>query len=248
MAHAQGETALPAPDEKHAYVQSMFDAIAPRYDLLNSVLSARLHYLWRRVAVREAALPRGGTALDVCTGTGDFAFALARQAGPEGQVIGCDFSRGMLAFADAKQAKQQNKTAAPVTFEWADAQSLPFADNRFDAATVGFGIRNVADIVRGIREMTRVVKPGGRVIILEFNQPQHPVMARLYSWYSFHILPRIGGLISGRRAAYEYLPSSVAAFHSRASLAALMEDAGLRDIKISNLTFGIVVIHRGTKS
>lgn len=238
--------ALPAPDEKHLYVQSMFDQIAPRYDLLNSVLSARLHYSWRRAAVREANLAPGASALDVCTGTGDFAFALAERVGASGEVVGCDFSRGMLALADAKQAVRSY--AANLRFEWADAQELPYPDNRFDAATVGFGIRNVADIERGLDEMARVVKPGGRVVLLEFSQPQNPVVARLYGWYSFHVLPRIGGLISGRRAAYEYLPSSVKAFHSREALADLMRRAGLTDIKISNLTFGTVVIHRGTKS
>ena len=236
-------TPLPAPDEKHDYVRGMFDAIAPRYDLLNSVLSLRLHYGWRRRAAAETALQPGGTALDICTGTGDFALELVKRVGKTGHVIGGDFSFPMLRIGETKA----DKTKGVLHMTLADAQRLPYPDNSFDAVTVGFGIRNVADIEQGIREMARVTRPGGRVVILEFNQPENRLFAALYGWYSFTILPRLGGLISGRRAAYEYLPSSVSAFHSREALADLLRRAGLTDIRIVDLTFGTVVIHRGVK-
>ncbi|MBC8101904.1 MAG: bifunctional demethylmenaquinone methyltransferase/2-methoxy-6-polyprenyl-1,4-benzoquinol methylase UbiE [Cytophagales bacterium] len=239
-------SALPTPEKKHEYVRAMFDAIAPRYDLLNSVLSARMHHQWRRVAASEACLAPGGTALDVCTGTGDLAFELARRVGKAGAVIGSDFSAPMLSLGEKKRSKSRSETSS-VRFALADTQSLPFPSSTFDAVTVGFGIRNVADIPLGLREMARVTRPGGRVVLLEFNQPQNPLFAALYRSYSFHLLPFFGGLVSGRRAAYEYLPSSVAAFYSREALSALLQDAGLRDIRITELAFGAVVVHSGVK-
>lgn len=236
---------LPAPEEKHHYVRGMFDDIAPRYDLLNSLLSAQLHHRWRRSAADIAALKPGDKALDVCTGTGDFAFELARRVGTTGSVIGTDFSAPMLAFGEKKR---EQRNVAHVELLLADTQKLPFATNSFDAVTVGFGIRNVADIHAGIAEMTRVARPGGRVVILEFNQPINPVFASLYRWYSFKIMPELGGIISGRRTAYEYLPSSVAAFYSREEITEMMQVAGLTDVQVTNLMFGAVVIHRGVKS
>ena len=221
----------------------MFDAIAPRYDLLNSVLSVRLHHHWRRVAAAQTRLSPGDRALDVCTGTGDLALELARRVGRSGQVIGGDFSLPMLRLGAEKAARR----GGIVRMALADAQRLPFSDNLFDAATVAFGIRNVTDIEQGIREMARVVRPGGRVVLLEFSQPTNPVFAALYRWYSFTVLPFLGGLISGRRSAYEYLPSSVRAFHSREALTQVMSQAGLRDITVTNLTFGTVAIHCGVK-
>lgn len=233
---------LPAPEEKHGYVRAMFDEIAPRYDLLNSLLSLRLHHGWRRVAAREAALSPGGVALDVCTGTGDLAFELARRVGTDGAVVGTDFSAPMLRLGEEKRGKRAN-----VRFALADTQALPFPDHTFDAVAVGFGIRNVADIPRGIAEMARVTRPGGHVVLLEFNQPRQPLFSALYRWYSFTVMPFLGGLVSGRRSAYTYLPASVAAFHSREAIAAMMERAGLTDIRIIDLTFGTVVVHRGRK-
>jgi ubiquinone/menaquinone biosynthesis methyltransferases len=237
--------ALPPPDEKHSYVRDMFDAIAPRYDLLNSLLSARMHHHWRRVAADQAALKPGDSALDVCTGTGDLAFELARRVGGKGRVVGTDFSRPMLQIGDRKKA-QRGLTG--VSMALADTQALPFPADSFDAVTVGFGIRNVADIQKGIAEMARVARPGGRVVILEFNQPTNPVFAALYRWYSFTVLPFLGGLVSGRRSAYEYLPSSVAAFHSREAIAEMMRHAGLTDVRVTDLVFGTVAIHRGVKA
>jgi demethylmenaquinone methyltransferase/2-methoxy-6-polyprenyl-1,4-benzoquinol methylase len=238
-------SALPAPEEKHDYVRTMFDAIAPRYDLLNSVLSARLHHHWRRVAVNQAALSPGDAALDVCSGTGDLAFELARRVGKTGSVVGSDFSAPMLHLAEKK--RQSASSRDTVRFTLADTMVLPFPDHTFDAVTVGFGIRNVSDIPKGLREMVRVLRPGGRAVILEFSQPQNPVFALLYRWYSFTLLPFFGGLVSGRRSAYEYLPSSVAAFHSRQEISTMLNDAGIQDVQIRELAFGAVVVHSGTK-
>ncbi|MBC8143072.1 MAG: bifunctional demethylmenaquinone methyltransferase/2-methoxy-6-polyprenyl-1,4-benzoquinol methylase UbiE [Armatimonadetes bacterium] len=240
-----GEGVLPAPDDKHRYVREMFDAIAPTYDRLNSVLSGPLHHYWRRVATAQAALKPGNRALDVCTGTGDFALELAKVVGETGHIDATDFSAPMLQIGEQKA---RNKNRANTAWAIADTQELPFADNGFDAVTVGFGIRNVSDVPRGIREMARVAKPGGRVVILEFGQPTNKTFDRVYRWYSKHVMPRIGGLVSGRKSAYEYLPESVAAFYTREQIAAFMREAGLSNVSVTNLTFGTVVIHCGTKS
>ncbi|GAB4454872.1 MAG: bifunctional demethylmenaquinone methyltransferase/2-methoxy-6-polyprenyl-1,4-benzoquinol methylase UbiE [Armatimonadaceae bacterium] len=239
-----GASPLPAPEQKHDYVRALFDGIAPRYDLLNSLLSARLHHGWRRFAAKLASLKPGDSALDVCTGTGDLAFELANHVGQSGSVVGTDFSAQMLVFGEKKRTERQ---LSQVRLIEADTQTLPFADNSFDAATVAFGIRNVADRARGFAEMTRVVRSGGRVVVLEFNQPRHPLLAPLYRWYSFRVLPWVGGLVSGRRMAYAYLPASVAAFPSREELAGEMQAAGLTDVRFYDLTGGIVVAHIGIK-
>lgn len=235
---------LPSADTKHDYVREMFDAIAPTYDRLNSLLSGPLHHWWRRVAVRQAALQPGDHALDVCTGTGDLAFELLRAVGTSGHIDATDFSAPMLRLGEEK-ARARNRSN--IVWQIADTQNLPFAADSFDAVTVGFGIRNVADVPLGIREMARVAKPGGRVVILEFGQPTNPAFNAVYSWYSKHIMPRVGGLVSGRKTAYEYLPESVAAFYTRAEIADMMRSAGLDNISVTNLTFGTVVVHLGTK-
>ena len=248
MATATGQSnknVLPAPDDKHRYVREMFDAIAPTYDRLNSVLSGPLHHYWRRVATKQARLKPGDSALDVCTGTGDFALELAKAVGDTGHIDATDFSAPMLEIGKAKaQAKHRANTAWAI----ADTQALPFADDSFDAVTVGFGIRNVADVPRGIREMARAAKPGGTVVILEFGQPTNKTFDAVYRWYSKHVMPRIGGLVSGRKSAYEYLPESVAAFYTRAEIADFMRGAGLDNVTVTDLTFGTVVIHCGTKT
>lgn len=227
--------------EKAAYVRAMFDEIAPRYDLLNNALSVGIHHTWRAFATRCAGLEQGNSVLDVCTGTGPWLPQLRRAVGPEGRVVGIDFSLAMLQNGGAEFAKQD----APCL--QGDATELPFHDNCFDAATVAFGIRNVARIDRGFAEMARVVRPGGRVVCLEFAEPHPGTFRALYEFYSRFIMPSVGGIVSGRRDAYAYLPASVRRFKSRSELAQLMRDAGLCEVRWVDLTFGLVCVHVGMK-
>lgn len=229
--------------DKEPFVREMFANIAPQYDRLNAILSFNQHKSWRRLAVRLAKVRPGDYCLDVCTGTGDFAIDLSRAVGKEGKVIGADFCEPMIRSGLPKTI---SAPGSPIEMMVANAECLPYPSNRFDAATVGFGIRNVAHIDRAVREMARVVKPGGRVVILEFNRPTNHWYKPFVDFYLFHILPRIGGLLS-RREAYTYLPESMKQFVSRAELAQTMQQAGLQDIQIRDLNFGTVCIHLGTK-
>ncbi|MDQ2687414.1 MAG: bifunctional demethylmenaquinone methyltransferase/2-methoxy-6-polyprenyl-1,4-benzoquinol methylase UbiE [Armatimonadota bacterium] len=225
--------------EKAAYVQRMFDDIAPRYDLLNDTLSVGIHHSWRAFATRCASLELGDAVLDVCTGTGVWTPLLRKAVGTQGRVVGVDFSGGMLRGGRALF----NRVGAPCV--QGDATRLPFADGEFDAATVAFGIRNVGDIEGAFREMARVVRPGGRVVCLEFAEPKAGAFRALYRVYSRFIMPTVGGAISGRRDAYTYLPASVARFQSRPELAQSMRRAGLEDVRWVDLTFGLVCVHVG---
>lgn len=227
--------------EKSRYVRDMFDDIAARYDFLNSLLSAGIHHQWRAFATRCAVLSPGDAALDVCTGTGDWAVLLRKAVGPEGLVAGADFSYSMLRHGDDKF------DAADTPRVQGDAMRLPFASNTFNAVTVAFGIRNVADISAGFSEMARVLKPGGRVVCLEFAEPHAGPFLAFYRAYSKYVMPRVGGAISGRADAYAYLPASVERFKSRAELAMLMEGAGLTQVRYVDLTFGLVCVHVAVK-
>ena len=238
-----GETRQLLPADKERYVRAMFAGIAPRYDLLNTILSFNQHKAWRRLAVRLAQVRPGDGCLDICTGTGDFAVDLARAVGPNGRVLGADFCEPMIR---AGLDKTGQAAGGHIGMMVANAESLPYASDRFDAVTVGFGIRNVARIEQAVREMARVVRPGGRVVILEFTRPRPSWFRPLVDFYLFSILPRIGGLLS-RREAYSYLPESMRAFVSREELAAIMARAGLREIRMRDLNFGTVCIHLGTK-
>jgi demethylmenaquinone methyltransferase/2-methoxy-6-polyprenyl-1,4-benzoquinol methylase len=230
--------------DKERYVQEMFGAIAPQYDRLNAILSFRQHKRWRRIAVRLAHVQAGDRCLDVCTGTGDFAVDLSAAAGSNGRVVGADFCEPMIRSGLEKMSKA---AGGPIRVMVANAERLPYADSGFDVVTVGFGIRNVADVAKAVGEMTRVTAAGGRVVILEFNRPRRCWYRPFVDFYLFRILPRIGGLLS-RREAYTYLPESMKRFISREELSAVMERAGLSDIKVHDLNFGTVCIHLGTRS
>jgi demethylmenaquinone methyltransferase/2-methoxy-6-polyprenyl-1,4-benzoquinol methylase len=230
-----------APDAKAAYVREMFDAIAPRYDLLNSLLSAGIHHGWRRFATRCAAITPGDSVLDLCTGTGDWAVELRKAVGAEGRVVGADFSFKMLRHGEGKF------TAAGVPHFQADAAALPFASDAFDAVTVAFGIRNIAELGRAFAEMTRVIRPGGRVVCLEFARPRPGPFRAAYDVYSRWIMPRVGGAISGRPDAYAYLPESMRRFADRPALARMMGEAGLTSVRQVDLTGGLVCVHVGLK-
>jgi demethylmenaquinone methyltransferase/2-methoxy-6-polyprenyl-1,4-benzoquinol methylase len=227
--------------ERAAYVHEMFDSIAPRYDLINTILSLGIHHTWRNFATRCVALQPGDRVLDVCTGTGDWAAVLKRQVTAEGTVVGVDFSLPML------QSSSVWISEGRVFCAQGDATRLPFADGVFDAATVAFGIRNIPETAAAFQEMARVVKPHGRIVCLEFADPPPGIFRFLYQFYSRWLLPNIGGAISGRREAYAYLPASVTRFHSRSALAQLMAEAGLTEVRWVNLTFGVVCVHVGIK-
>ena len=217
----------------------MFDRIAPRYDLMNRLMSVGLDRRWRRLAAAAADVSLGSRALDVCTGTGDLAFELALRVGPPGAVTGVDFSEQMLAHARVKAVERGSR----VTFQQADALELPFADDAFDAATVAFGARNLADLDRGLAEMTRVVRPGGTVVVLEITTPRR--LRALHGVWFDRLVPRVGALIGRDGAAYGYLPASAKRFPQPEALAAQMTDAGLRDVRSRTFMGGIVAMHHG---
>jgi demethylmenaquinone methyltransferase/2-methoxy-6-polyprenyl-1,4-benzoquinol methylase len=218
-------------------VRAMFDRIARVYDLMNSLMTAGLHHRWRERAADLAAVGRGDRALDVASGTGDLAIELAERVGPAGTVVGSDFSEAML-----DRARQKSAT---VTWEWANALDLPYPDDGFDAATVGFGARNFSDLDRGLAEMARVVRPGGRVVILEITTPQRPPLSTFFSIWFDRIVPALGRL-AGDPDAYAYLPSSVKRFPAPAALAARMAGAGLADVRWILTAGGIIALHVGT--
>jgi len=249
-----------------AQVRSMFDGVAGVYDLVNTVMTAGLHHRWRARAADLAHVGPGDRVLDVATGTGDLALELARRVGPDGEVIGSDFSEVMLARARVK-AEAATSDAARPRFEWGDALALPYADGSFDAATVGFGARNFSDLAKGLAEMARVVRPGGRVVVLEITAPLKPPLSIFYALWFDRVVPLIGrvaqavaralarlrGPSVGAAAgdvtmadAYTYLPSSVKRFPAPAELAAEFERAGLEEIAYVLLAGGIIAIHAST--
>jgi demethylmenaquinone methyltransferase / 2-methoxy-6-polyprenyl-1,4-benzoquinol methylase len=224
-------------------VNRMFDRVASRYDALNSLMTAGLHHRWRERAAERTELGPGDAGLDVCCGTGDLALELAKLVAPGGHVVGCDFSEPMLDLAREKAAE---RGAPGVRFEWADALQLPYDDERFDAVTVGFGVRNLADLDRGLRELARVLKPGGRAVILEITQPTRPPLSVFYSLWFDRIVPLLGAF-SSNPEAYSYLPESVRSFPSPRGLAEKMDAAGFERIRCTVLAGGIVAIHSGVR-
>ncbi len=218
-------------------VRAMFDRIARVYDLMNSLMTAGLHHRWRERAADLARLEPGGRALDVACGTGDLAIELTRRVGPSGTVVGSDFSEAML-----ERARQKS---AGVRWEWANALELPYPDGGFDAATVGFGARNFSDLDRGLAEMARVVRPGGRVVVLEITVPQRPPLSTFFSIWFDRVVPALGRL-AGDPDAYAYLPSSVKRFPAPEPLAGRLASAGLVDVRWILTAGGIIALHVGT--
>ena len=228
---------------KRSYVQRIFSEIAPRYDLLNRLLSLGIDRRWRRRAIDRlgwTAAPRG-TYLDLCAGTLDVGAALSRRAGFAGRILGADFAEPMLRSGLGKAIAEVLQPVA------ADALALPVRDGSFDGAIVAFGIRNVADLDAGLREVRRTLRHGARFVILEFSTPRFPLVRAAYLFYFHRILPLVGRLVSGHRTAYTYLPRSVANFPEREDLAGAMAQAGFRDVGFESLSLGIAAIHVGTK-
>lgn len=235
-------------DKSERRVRQMFGEISGRYDVLNHLLSGGTDLYWRWRAVRMA--PPTGTApvLDVCTGTGDLALAYWKRGRGRVPVVGADFTHEMLRLADRKAQPVRRAGAAALTFLEADAQRLPLADDLFQVVSVAFGLRNVTDTERGLREMVRVCQPGGRVLVLEFSLPSNRLLRGAYQWYFRHILPRIGQLLArNRQSAYNYLPASVQEFPHGEALAALMRRCGLQPVHWKPLTFGVATLYCGVK-
>ena len=247
-----------AGSEKERYINRLFATIAPRYDLLNSVISLGNHKRWRKTAVRMSGLTKGGKALDAATGTGDFAIDLARVAGESGMVVGIDFCLPMLEIAARKIGERSTRHAepvearrmsgeSPITLAAANAESLPFESESFDCATIGFALRNVSSVPATIAELARVVKPGGRVVSLEMVRPTAPILTPLWRMYFFKVMPALARIFGAEGEAYDYLPRSVARFYSREELAEVFRDSGLSNVTARGLMLGLVCIHMGIK-
>ena len=232
-------------DKSETQIRGMFGAIAERYDFLNHLLSLGIDKYWRWRTVRKAPPVGDAPILDVCAGTGDLALAYARRRAPGGRVFAADFCRPMLAIGTRKAERAQVRD---IVFLEADTQQLPFPADSFQIVSVAFGIRNVSDTDRGLREMTRVCRPGGRVAVLEFSMPSRQPFKSVYAWYFRHVLPRIGRLLArGGSGAYNYLPASVGEFPSGEKFAERMRAAGLRDVRYHSLTFGVATLYLGLK-
>ena len=231
-------------ESKAQYIERLFASIAPRYDLLNSVLSFNLHKGWRKFAVSQCNLWPGDKALDVCAGTLDFAIELSKIVGDKGEVTAVDFCRPMLEVGRGKLSRRGIENVSVIE---ADAESLPLPSDSFQAATIGFALRNVSSAEKTISEMARAVCKGGRVVCLELALPRGRLFRSIYGLYFNRILPFIGGAVNGKREPYEYLPASVESFCSREELADIMRKVGLTDITVYDLTGGAATVHVGTK-
>ena len=234
-------------DKSGDRVRQMFAEIAPHYDLMNHLLSLNIDTHWRAKTLRILGLKAGAPVLDVCTGTGDLAIAMARLLGKETEIVGSDFCSEMLQIAREKRVRKLPEHRN-VEFVEADTQTLPFPDNHLEAVTVAFGLRNVAITEKGLAEMRRVCKKGGQVAVLEFSKPTVFGLRHLYNFYFKYVLPRVGQSMSkNKQSAYEYLPQSVQEFPSGEALASIMRQSDLTGIQMHPMTFGVVTLYVGTK-
>ena len=232
-----------SPAEKTARVRGVFDSVAGRYDLMNDLMSGGLHRLWKRFALSQTGLRPGQRALDVASGTGDLGAGVARQVGREGLAVLTDINREMLSrgrdrLIDRGLSKQ-------VAFVIANAERLPFPDRSFDCVTIGFGLRNVTDKAAALASMRRVLRPGGRLLVLEFSQPTLEILKPAYDAYSFNILPRLGTIVAGDAASYRYLAESIRMHPDQPALADMILAAGFDECRWHNLAGGIVALHVG---
>lgn len=244
LKRAESTDESPSRIQKEARVRELFCSIVPRYDFFNGVLSLGMHSAWRRLAAEAMGLPRGGTALDVCCGTGDLACEMARIAGCSGIVVGADFCEPMLETARCKALQRRLDALAYVA---ANACSLPFADNVFDSAGVAFGLRNVPDVRLALSEMARVVRPGGRIVSLEIFGVEGGLTGWMWKTYFHRLAPLLIGALGGRRSAYEYLSKSVSCFITPEQMAEEFEQCGLKCVAIKRLGLGSVCVHVGKK-
>lgn len=234
-----------AKDAKKALVTGVFDSVAQKYDVMNDVMSFGIHRLWKRQTIDSSAVRKGQTVLDLAGGTGDLAAKFSRIVGPEGKVVLADINDSMLKVGRDKL--RDMGIVGNVEYVQANAEELPFADNHFDLITIAFGLRNVTDKDKALRSMLRVLKPGGRLLVLEFSRPQHDLLNTLYDFYSFNVLPQMGGLIANDKDSYQYLAESIRMHPDQETLKAMMSEAGFEQVTYQNMTGGIVALHRGFK-
>jgi demethylmenaquinone methyltransferase/2-methoxy-6-polyprenyl-1,4-benzoquinol methylase len=234
-----------ARDEKAGRVRAVFDSVADKYDVMNDLMSFGVHRLWKRFTLSQTGLKPGQAALDVAGGTGDLALGMARQVGATGRVVLSDINEAML--ARGRDRLLDAGVASQVEYVLANAEKLPFEDASFDVVTIGFGLRNVTDKPAALRSMTRVLKPGGQLLVLEFSKPQAPGLAPIYDVYSFNVLPALGKLVANDPDSYRYLAESIRMFPDQTTLAGMLREAGLDGVKFHNLTGGVVALHRGWK-
>ncbi len=232
-------------DEKASRVRQVFDSVAGSYDLMNDLMSMGIHRLWKRQAVSLSGVRNGQRVLDLAAGTGDLAARFAGLAGPQGKVVFSDINAAMLEQGRSRMADQG--LAGNIEYVLADAQHLPFPDHHFDCATIAFGLRNITDKDLALASIFRVLKPGGRLLVLEFSHPANPALKAAYDLYSFQILPRLGEWVARDAASYRYLAESIRMHPDQETLKGMMENAGFERCAFYNLTGGIVAIHRGFK-
>lgn len=234
-----------AKEEKSSLVAEVFRSVAPKYDLMNDLMSFGLHRWWKQFTLTQAALHKGQYVLDVASGTGDLAKAFARIVGSNGKVIMTDINEAMLEVG--RDRLVDAGVVGNIECVQADAENLPFADNYFDCITIAFGLRNVTDKAKALRSMYRVLKPGGKLLILEFSKAQTPLLSKFYDLYSFHVIPKMGALVTNDKDSYQYLVESIRMHPDQESLKTMLTEAGFEDVTYFNLNGGIVALHKGFK-
>lgn len=232
-------------EEKASRVADVFHSVAKRYDVMNDLMSFGVHRLWKRITLERSGVRKGNTVLDIAGGTGDLTRQFAKRVGPTGRVVLADINASMLNVGRDKLIDAG--VGHEVEYVQANAEELPFDDNTFDCITIAFGLRNVTDKDKALRSMARVLKPGGRLLVLEFSKPTNVLFEKVYDQYSFHVLPRVGQLVANDADSYRYLAESIRMHPDQATLKSMMEAAGLERVEYTNMTGGVVALHRGVK-
>lgn len=232
-------------EKKEGLVADVFDSVASKYDLMNDVMSFGIHRIWKRIAIRHTGLKKGQRALDVAGGTGDLTIEMSKLVGPDGEVVISDINAAML--EQGRRRLIDKGIAGNVKFVEANAEDLPFEDNSFDCITIAFGLRNVTNQDRALASMHRVLKPGGRLLVLEFSKPVMPGLEKVYDFYSFNVMPLMGKIIARDEDSYRYLAESIRMHPDQATLKQMMQDAGFERCTYHNMTGGIVALHKGFK-
>ena len=232
-------------EEKAGKVADVFHSVAGKYDLMNDLMSGGVHRLWKRITIEMSGVRRGNSVLDIAGGTGDLSAKFSRIVGPEGTVVLADINDSMLRVG--RDRLMDRGVVNNIKFSQADAQYLPFPDNTFDVITIAFGLRNVTDKDLALRSMLRVLKPGGRLLVLEFSKPGNPLLSKVYDTYSFSILPKLGKLFASDADSYQYLAESIRMHPDQQTLQDMMDSAGFANTDFHNMTGGVVALHRGVK-